>query len=64
MNLQHERLLAMIEYTKQTALLKKNPVLNISQHKDFSHHEDRIISLPGVSVNLLEGDDEVCILCV
>lgn len=59
MNLQHERLLAMIEYTKQTALLKKNPVLNISQHKDFSHHEDRIISLPGVSVNLLEGDDEV-----
>lgn len=61
MKLQHERLLAMIEYAKQTALLKKNPVLNINQHKDFSYQEDRIIGLPGVSVHWSDGngDDEV-----
>ena len=56
MNLQHERLSALIEYAKQTALLKKTPVSNISQHKDFSCLEDRIMGLPGVSVHLASGD--------
>ena len=60
MNLQHERLLALINYAKQTALLKKNPATNISQHKDFSQPEDKIIGLPGVSINLMDSDtDEV-----
>lgn len=59
MNVQQERLLAMLEYTKQTALLKKNPALHINQHKDFSSHESQLTSLPGVLVNLQGGDDEV-----
>ena len=60
MNLQHERLLALIEYAKQTALLKRNPVANISQHKDFSQPEDKIIALPGVTINVMDSDiDEV-----
>lgn len=59
MNVQQERLLAMLEYTKQTALLKKNPALHINQHKDFYSHEGQFTSLPGVSVNAQDGDDEV-----
>lgn len=60
MNLQHERLLGLIEYAQQTALLKRNPVANISQHKDFSQPEDRIMGLPGVAIHVMDSDmDEV-----
>lgn len=48
MKLQFERLLAMIEYAKQTALMKKNPAQNISQHKEFAKLQDQIVGLPGV----------------
>lgn len=58
MNLQQKRLLALIEYAKQTALLKKNPVANISQHKDFSQLEDRIAGLPGVAINVMDSDED------
>lgn len=51
MNIQSERLIALIEFAKQTALLKKTPLQNFSQHKDFTRAEDRIKGLPGITFN-------------
>jgi len=60
MNIQNERLAALIEFAKQAALLKKTPLQNISQHKDFTRLEDRIKGLPGVTFNCQEAEfDEV-----
>jgi very-short-patch-repair endonuclease len=60
MDLQNERLAALIEFAKQTALLKKTPLQNFSQHKDFTRTEERIKGLPGVTFNCQESEfDEV-----
>lgn len=60
MEIQKERLAALIEFAKQTALLKKTPLLNFSQHKDFTRTEERIKGLPGVTFNCQETEfDEV-----
>ncbi len=60
MNLQNERLVALIEFAKQTALLKKTPLQNLSQHKDFTRIEERIKGLPGITFNGQEAElDEV-----
>lgn len=48
MNLQNERLVALIEFAKQTALLKKTSLQNLSQHKDFTRLEEKIKGLPGL----------------
>ena len=58
MKLQFERLLAMIEYAKQTALMKKTPAQHISQHKEFAKLEDQIVGLPGVVFSTGSADDE------
>lgn len=60
MDIQNERLAALIEFAKQTALLKKTPLQNFSQHKDFTRTEERIKGLPGVTFNSQETEfDEV-----
>ncbi len=60
MNNQYERLTALIEFAKQTALLKKTPLQNFSQHNDFTRTEERIRGLPGVTFNCQETEfDEI-----
>ncbi len=60
MNLQNERLVALIEFAKQTALMKKTPLQNLSQHKDFTRLEEKIKGLPGVTFSGHEAEfDEV-----
>lgn len=60
MDIQNERLAALIEFAKQTAVLKKTPLQNFSQHKDFTRTEERIKGLPGVTFNCQETEfDEV-----
>lgn len=60
MDIQNERLSALIEFAKQTALLKKTPLQNFAQHKDFTRLEERIKGLPGVTFNTQETEfDEV-----
>lgn len=60
MNIQNERLVALIEFAKQTALLKKTPLQNLAHHKDFTRLEERIKGLPGVTFNSQETEfDEV-----
>ncbi|MFU1952291.1 hypothetical protein ACLQ9Q_14305, partial [Bordetella avium] len=58
MKFEVERLLAMIEYAKQTVLIKKTPAQNIAQHKAFARLEDQILGLPGVSFNMASTDDD------
>lgn len=60
MSLQNKRLSSLIEFAKQTALLKKTPLQNFLQHKDFVRAEERIKGLPGVTFNCQESEcDEV-----
>lgn len=60
MNIQIERLVALIEFAKQAALLKKTPLRNLSQHKDFTRLEQQIKGLPGATFNSMEMEfDEV-----
>lgn len=60
MNIQNERLAALIEFAKQTALLKKTPLQNYAQHKDFNRIEERVKGLPGITFNSQETEfDEV-----
>ncbi|WP_288841766.1 AAA domain-containing protein [uncultured Deefgea sp.] len=51
MTLHTERLVALIEFAKQTTQLKKTPLQNISQHKDFSRLEERAQGIPGITFN-------------
>ncbi len=60
MNLQQERLQALIEFAKQTALLKKTPLQHFAQHKDFVRLEEKLQGLPGLTFNVAVADfDEV-----
>lgn len=56
MDTQRERLAALIDFAKQTALLRKTPVSNLTQHKDFTRLEERIKGLPGVTFNSQEDE--------
>jgi len=56
MDAQRERLTALIDFAKQTALLRKTPVSNLTQHKDFTRLEERIKGLPGVTFNCQETE--------
>ena len=60
MDIQNDRLATLIKFAIQTALLKKTPLQNFSQHKDFTRTEDRIKGLPGVTFNLQKTEfDEI-----
>lgn len=61
MSIQNERLLSLIEFTKQCALLKHEPVKKFSQHNVFSRTEEQIRGLPGINFNCneTESNDEV-----
>jgi very-short-patch-repair endonuclease len=55
-----ERLIGLLEFAKQTALLKSTPPHHVSQHKQFSRFEEKIKGLPGVALNIQDDDfDEV-----
>lgn len=56
MTLHTQRLIALIEFAKQTTQLKNIPLQNISQHKDLNRLEERISGLPGVTLN--DSDSE------
>lgn len=54
------RLEDLIEFVKQSALLKITPLQNVSQYKQFLRFEDQIRGLPGVHLCIQdEGVDEV-----
>jgi len=60
MTISKERLVGLIEFAKQTALLKSTPPQHVSQHKQFSRFEEKIKGLPGVTFNAQDDEfDEV-----
>ncbi|MES2870366.1 MAG: AAA domain-containing protein [Pseudomonadota bacterium] len=54
------RLAGLIEFVKQTALMQKRPALTVSQHNAFGVSEEKLRSLPGVSLDVQDAaDDEI-----
>lgn len=64
MNTQQERLASLIQFTKQTLLMNKRPVTSIDQHKEFVLTEEKLIDLPGISVNKNMGTEDESWLCI
>ena len=57
--MQTKRLSDLIEYTRQTALLRTKPISDISKYDIFEMSELDILGLPGVHVDLSpKGEDE------
>ena len=52
------RLAGLIEFVKQTALMQKRPALTVTQHNAFSVSEEKLRALPGVSLDVLESDED------
>lgn len=58
-DVQRERLLALIEFARQSAALKsKAPAGSVSDHGLFSFHEHEVQDLPGIRLNFGTDDDE------
>ncbi len=60
-NTQADRLLELLEFAKQSALLRANPVPDISRYGIFHEYEHGIAPLPGLDFNkgTLDGEDEI-----
>lgn len=56
---EQERLLSLIEYAHQSALLKSNPVKDVLSHKMFHRFEHELQGMPGVHFNVGEEDEEI-----
>lgn len=58
MGLQHERLLSLIDFAKESAKLKGRPVCDATSHA-FCEYEHNLQGLPGLHFNTGGEDDEV-----
>lgn len=54
-----QRLKELIEFAQQTALLRASPVADISRHGVFLEYEHSIVSLPGLSFDVTQGDGDI-----
>lgn len=54
-----ENILSAFEYLLYLDRLRAKPVFRLSDHKLPYFHEDQFLGLPGIEVNLLEGDAEI-----
>ena len=50
------RLKSLIEFAKQSALLRATPARSVSQHKQFNRFEDKLLGLPGLKLNVQDVD--------
>jgi very-short-patch-repair endonuclease len=64
MSIERERLIALIEFSRQSALLRTKPASNITSHKQFSLFEHEIQGLPGIhaNVNGTDSEDEIWLI--
>ncbi|PIZ04481.1 MAG: hypothetical protein COY58_03815 [Gammaproteobacteria bacterium CG_4_10_14_0_8_um_filter_38_16] len=58
---EQERLLSLIEFSQHSARLKLSTITDVSKHAVFHKFEHEIISLPGVSLNSSQEEDEIWI---
>lgn len=61
MDVERDRLISVLEFARQSALLRSKPAAAITQHKLFNLHEHEIQGLPGINLNVSgsESEDEV-----
>jgi len=58
MSVEKDRLLSLVEFAQQSALLRSKPAAAVSQHGHFALHEHQIQGLPGIRVNISGVDSE------
>lgn len=56
MNIQQERLISLIEFAQQSALLRSNPVQEVNRHGAFHVYEHEISGLPGVRFDMADDN--------
>ena len=54
----NSRLFELIEYARQTALMRDNPKTTIEDYKIFTEYEHSLKNLPGVQINVSSADEE------
>jgi superfamily I DNA and/or RNA helicase len=59
MKIETERLLSLIEFSKEVTKLQNSPVCNVASHKDFYRYEHQLQELPGLSFNCEEETSEI-----
>jgi hypothetical protein len=58
MGLEYKRLLSLIDFAKESAKLKDNPVYDVASHNMFHEYEHNLQGLPGLHFNVnYEGDE-------
>ena len=58
MGIEHERLLSLIDFAKESAKLKSNPVYEVASHF-FHEYEHNLQGLPGLHFNVGGEDEEI-----
>jgi len=58
MAIEQDRLLGLIEFAQQSARLRSKPIATIAQHGLAAFYEHQLQGLPGVSLNLSDGEEE------
>lgn len=58
MGLEHERLISLIEFAKESAKLRSSPVYNVANHL-FYEYEHNLQGLPGLHFNVGGEEDEI-----
>lgn len=58
MRLEHERLISLIEFAKESAKLRGSPTYNVANHS-FYEYEHILQGLPGLHFNVEGGEDEI-----
>jgi very-short-patch-repair endonuclease len=63
MSVQRKRLIELIEFSRQSALLRSKPVASVESHGVFALYEHEIQGLPGIRLNVngSESEDEIWI---
>ena len=59
MDLEKERLLSLIEFTRQSARLRDKPTANVKSHGLFARFEHEIQALPGIRLNGSDPDGDI-----
>jgi very-short-patch-repair endonuclease len=58
-DIKKERLLSLIEFSRQTVGTRKDKAASIAEYRLLEHHEHQLVGLPGVSVNVDDPADEI-----
>ena len=58
-DIKKERLLSLIEFSRQTVGTRKDKAASIAEYRLLEHHEYQLVGLPGLRINVDDPDDEI-----